>query len=121
MTTYQDSRAADGGERLSDRIGGLGRALHERAGEAGSRLHDELGHLGETTRDLARSSSRTAARTGRRAAEEVRRRPVPFGLAAALGVAAIALLAIPKTRRLAIASGPMLWNELQKRRSALRF
>jgi hypothetical protein len=121
MTTYHDAQAADGGNRLGDRFNGLGRSLQARAGEAGSRLHEELGHLGETTRDLARSSRRTAARTGRRAAAEVRERPISFGLAAVLGVAAVALLAMPRTRRMAMAGGPLLWNELQKRRSALRF
>lgn len=119
MTTYQNSGAAEGGAGVTDRLTAVGQDLKLRARDAGSRLHDEFGRLGETTTKIARSSRRSAGVAGKRVAATVRQRPLSFGLAAVLSVAAVALLANPRTRRMAVAGGPWLWNEFQKRRGSL--
>lgn len=95
--------------------------LRERFGRARDDLRDTYDHAGQRARQLTRTASRRGREAALATVAQVRRRPAPFGLAALVGVAALALWLSPRLRGdLAEAAG-RIWNEVQKHRGGLRF
>lgn len=120
MTIASDIDLSEGREPLRERAARTGAALRQAAADAGALAYDGFGRLRERSggaRHLAGKRIRTA---GLATVATVRRRPVGVGLAAVLGVAAVAVLASPRLRGQAMDGGARLWNALQRRRGKLR-
>jgi len=96
-------------------------SLRERFGRAADGLRDTYDHAGSRAQEFARTASRRGRDTALATVAQVRRRPAPFGLAALVGVAALALWLSPKLRGDIAEGAGRLWNEVQKRKGALRF
>jgi ElaB/YqjD/DUF883 family membrane-anchored ribosome-binding protein len=107
--------------RVQARLDSAGRKLREAAGEAGSRAWDEFEHAREQAADLAREARRRGRDTAMMAAQQVRRRPASFGLAAVVGIAAVALIASPRLRKLVSELGQELLAEISEHRGAMKF
>ena len=96
-------------------------SLRERFGRAADSFRDSYGRIGDQAHELARTASRRSRDTALATVAEVRRHPAPFGLAALVGVAALALWLSPRLRGDIAEGAGRLWNEVQKHKGALRF
>ena len=95
--------------------------LRERLGRAAEDVRESYERAGERAQDFARTASRRGRDTALATVAQVRRRPAPFGLAALVGVAALALWLSPTLRGDLAEGAGRLWNEVQKRKGSLRF
>jgi ElaB/YqjD/DUF883 family membrane-anchored ribosome-binding protein len=96
------------------------RALREAAGEAGARAFEEFEQAREQAADLARVARKRGRDAALIAASQVRRHPASYGLAAIVGVAAVALLLSPRLRKLVAQIGDELVEELKDHKGSLR-
>lgn len=106
--------------RVQKRLDRAGRQLREAAGEAGARAFEEFEHAREQAADLAREARKRGRDAAMIAASEVRRRPASYGVAAVLGIAAVAFLLSPKLRQLVADLGEELVSELKEHKGSLR-
>jgi len=106
---FMQSHSEPRQEGLSQRLGRAAEDVRERYDRAGERAHD-----------LARTASRRGRDRALATVAEVRRRPAPYGLAALVGVAALALWLSPRLRGDIAEGAGRLWNEVQKHKGALR-
>lgn len=95
--------------------------LRAKVGRAAEEVRDNLDRASVEAKQFARSASRRGRNTALATVAEVRRRPAPFGLAALVGVGALALWLSPRLRGDIVEGAGRLWNEVQKHRGALRF
>ena len=111
---YMQSDVEPRGERfkqdLRDKFGRAADGLRDTYERAGSHAHEFSRVAGRRSRDAALAT-----------VAQVRRRPAPFGLAALVGVAAVALWLSPRLRADVIDGAGRLWNEVQKHKGSLRF
>ncbi len=111
---YMQSDVEPRGERFREN-------LRERFDRAADSLRDTYDRAGSHAQDFTRVASRRSRDAALATVAQVRRRPAPFGLAALVGVAAIALWLSPKLRGDVVEGAGRLWNEVQKHKGALRF
>lgn len=122
VTSDIDISKTNGATRqgLRQRAARTGRQLQDAAGELTAKAQQGLGVARERGTELAGTAGTRLRSAGRGAVGEVRRRPVPYGLAAAAGIAAVAVLASPRARNLVVETAGRLWNAVQARRGALK-
>ncbi len=106
--------------RVQRRLERAGKALREAAGEAGARAFEEFEQAREQAADLARIARKRGRDAALVAASEVRRHPGSYGLAAVVGIAAVALLLSPRLRKLVADIGEDLVAEIKQHKGSLR-
>lgn len=106
--------------RVQRRLERASRALREAAGEAGSRAFEDFEQAREQAADLARIARKRGRDAALIAASEVRRHPASYGLAAVVGIAAVALLLSPRLRKLVADVGEDLVDEIKQYKGSLR-
>lgn len=118
--SLDQSYGRESGRSLRERAAQAGQSLQETAGDIGARAQEELMRARQRSQELARSASTRLQTAGQGAVTTVKRKPIPFGLAALAGIGAAVALSNPKVRNAIVELVGRSWNAVQARRGSLR-